>query len=209
MSKQLYRLRLDDYSAAAFTTFDKYYFGTLDMISEFINTLKADEDTSKKFHDLIAIHEEFVCGNKNVTHNVAYQESPYLVRTKVLGRDTSHLQKHSWEHLNTWRWIYDMHCDDATSEHIWISCRGEYFRCIKTTFANLQYQNTIGNFVPISSLWGHPGILKNEDIHLGNRLYVIEKRFPNKTSAMEDIESFKQTKDINFTQILNDIFGAG
>ena len=209
MSKQFYRLCLDDYSAAAFTTFEKYYFGTLDMITEFINALKNDEDTAERFHDLITTHEEFISGNRKVTHRIAFQEVPYLAPAKLLGRDHSSLQNHSWEHLNTWRWIYDMHCSKAESKHLWFSCRGEYFRCIKTTFTDLQYQNTIGKYVPISSIWGHPGILENEDDYLVNRLYVIEKKFPNKAATTEDIESFKHNKDINFTQIINDIFGDG
>lgn len=209
MSKQLYRLCLDDYSAAAITSFDKYYFGTLEMISEFINTLKSDKKTAETFHDLIAAHEEYISGNKKITHRVAFQEVPYLVPSKILGRDTSEVQDYHWEHLNTWHWIYDMHCEDAKSEHIWISCRGEYFRCIKSCFTNLQYQNTLGKYVSISSLWGHPGTIENEDTYLQNRLFVIEKKFTNKTTAMEDSTSFKQAKDINFTQILNDIFGDG
>ena len=209
MSKQFYRLCLDDYSAAAITSFDKYYFGTLDMISEFINTLKNNEDTAERFHDLITTHEEYLNGNKKITHRVAFQDVPYLVPAKILGQDTSEVQDYSWEHLNTWHWIYDLHCDNAKSEHIWFFCRGEYFRCLKTKFINLQYQNALGKYMPISSMWGHPGILKNEGTHLENRLYVVEKIFKNKTETIEDITAFKQTKDIHFSQILNDIFGDG
>lgn len=209
MSKQFYRLCLDDYSAAAITSFDKYYFGTLDMISKFINTLKNDENTAERFHDLITTHEEYLNGNKKITHRIAFQDVPYLIPVKILGQDTSEVQDYSWEHLNTWHWIYDMHCEDAKSEHLWISCKGEYFRCIKTCFANLQYQNTLGKYVPVSSIWGHPGTLENEDAYLQNRLFVIEKKFANKAATIEDIELFKQTKDINFKQILNDVFGDG
>ena len=43
-----YRLLLDDYSAASFTSFDKDYFGTLEQIDGFFQAIKADEDMAKR-----------------------------------------------------------------------------------------------------------------------------------------------------------------
>ena len=40
-----YRLELDDYAAAAFTSFSKEYFGTLDDIRGLITALEQDEET--------------------------------------------------------------------------------------------------------------------------------------------------------------------
>ena len=42
-----YRLLLDDYSAASFTSFDKDYFGTLEQIDGFFQAIKADEEDRK------------------------------------------------------------------------------------------------------------------------------------------------------------------
>ena len=41
-----YRLLLDDYSAASFTSFDKDYFGTLEQIDSFFQAIKSDEDVA-------------------------------------------------------------------------------------------------------------------------------------------------------------------
>lgn len=48
-----YRLELDDYSAAAFTSFGKYYYGTLDEIRDFIDKLCSNEDFGDRFVELI------------------------------------------------------------------------------------------------------------------------------------------------------------
>ena len=42
MNKQYYRLCLEEYSTPSFTSFGKYYFGTLEMIDAFIQSLKED-----------------------------------------------------------------------------------------------------------------------------------------------------------------------
>ena len=42
---RFYRLLLDDYSAASFTSFDKDYFGTLEVIDGLFKAIREDEDT--------------------------------------------------------------------------------------------------------------------------------------------------------------------
>lgn len=210
MGKQYYRLCLEEYSTPAFTSFGKYYFGTLEMIDEFIQTLKEDEDWSRSFHRLISAYEKFCEGDRKVTHIVAFQEVPFLVPAKLLGEDFSVQEEIEWEHLNTWRWIYDMKCNKAESEHIWFSCRGEYFRCIKTSFTDLQYKNTLGDYTPIHErFWGHPGVLKPNMTNVESRFFVIEKTFKNKVQTLEDMNTFRNEKKPNFTGIINDIFGDG
>lgn len=44
-----YRLELDDYSAAAFTSFGKYYYGTLEDLRCFFGELAHDEKLKKQF----------------------------------------------------------------------------------------------------------------------------------------------------------------
>ena len=41
---RFYRLLLDDYSAASFTSFDKDYYGTLEEINEFFEEMKKDKE---------------------------------------------------------------------------------------------------------------------------------------------------------------------
>ena len=103
---RFYRLLLDDYSAASFTSFDKDYFGTLEDIGGLFKAIREDEDTAERFQDILSVYDQYLSGNTKVTHNVAYRDVPFLVPAKVLGAETSVLTDHSWEHVNTWDCIY-------------------------------------------------------------------------------------------------------
>lgn len=208
-NKQMYKLCLDDYSAASFTSFDKKYFGTIDMIETFINTIKNDEQISDKFGDLISVFDKYKNGEKNITHNVAYREVPFLSKVKLLGTANSILTDYKWEHLNTWGWPYKMRYKEAKSEHIWLSYQKKYVRCIRTQFTDLQYENTAGKYNSPGMLWGFPHQIEIANNTTFNRLYVVEKIFKNKQEALDDMASFQKKPDPIFTEVLNDIFGDG
>ena len=139
-----YRLELDDYSAAAFTSFGKYYYGTLDEIRDFIDELCSNEDFGDRFVELISAFHAFEAGQHDVKHNVAYRDVPLLVPVRLLYKEKITLDNHAWEHLNTWRWPYNMRCEKVESEHLWFACGREYCRAAKAVFTNLQYAGTIG-----------------------------------------------------------------
>lgn len=66
-----YRLLLDDYSAASFTSFDKDYYGTLEQINAFFEEMKSDEEIAKRQKYVIDIYEQYLAGNKKISHSVA------------------------------------------------------------------------------------------------------------------------------------------
>lgn len=205
-----YRLLLDDYSAASFTSFDKDYFGTLEEINEFFESMKADKELAERQKYVLSVYDQYLAGNKTISHNVAYREVPFLVPAKVLGMAKSELTDYSWEHLNTWRWTYEMRCGIVVSDHIWFSCYGRYTRCVKANFTNLQYTVPFGKYKPLGDVfWGYPCQITGKNGTLRNRLYVVEKWFKNKTEAMDDQEKFKQSPDPDFSRVLDDIFGDG
>lgn len=78
MNKQYYRLLLDDYSAASFTSFDKSYFGTLEQIDSLFFEHKADGKLREQLVEIISIYDRYMAGEKKITHNVAYREVPFL-----------------------------------------------------------------------------------------------------------------------------------
>ena len=96
-----YRLELDDYSAAAFTSFGKYYYGTLDEIRNFITQLSNDDAFRDRFSELISAFQAFEFGQHEVTHQVAYRETPLLVPAQLLHKEKITLDNYAWEHLNT------------------------------------------------------------------------------------------------------------
>ena len=70
MSEQYYCLHLDDYSAAAFTSFGKAYYGTMEDLKAFIDTLDKGEETHERFEKLIGAFRAYEAGNTAVTHSV-------------------------------------------------------------------------------------------------------------------------------------------
>lgn len=202
---QLYRFRYDDYSAPSCTTFDKDYFGTLNDIFGFAERLKKGHP--KEFEDLIKCFDRYANGDKNITHQVAYKEVPLLVRAKCLGYEEYDFDKYKWTHTNTSGYPYEMKCSRGRTYHVWVSCRGEYTRCIKAVLFDLKYKSTTGKYIEPGMTVGLPyqiGVLNNITV---NRMYVVEKRFKDKAEALNDIQNFKQKPDPIFTQLLDDIFG--
>ena len=205
-----YRLELDDYSAAAFTSFGKYYYGTLDEIRDFIDELCSNEDFGDRFVELISAFHAFEAGQHDVKHNVAYRDMPLLVPVRLLYKGKITLDNHAWEHLNTWRWPYNMRCEKVESEHLWFACGREYCRAAKAVFTNLQYAGTVGQWNDVGDmLWGFPGILTRDLSGFRNRLAEPEEYFKSRAEAQQDWEAFTFAPDPDYTEFCNDIFGDG
>ncbi len=208
--EKYYRLLLDDYSAASFTSFDKSYFGTMEQMKGLFDYIRSDEDIAKRFSDILSIFDRYAAGETAVTHNVAYQEVPFLVPAKLLWLESTTLADYEWTHYNTWEWPYYMKCDKAESSHAWFSCRRKYCRCNLTRFTNLQYGTGTDDYKPLGGMiWGYPGQIQGEVGNLYNQLYVVEKWFNSKTETFNDWMNFKQNPDPDFSSFLDDVFGDG
>lgn len=207
--EKYYRLLLDDYSAASFTSFSKDYYGTLEQIAGLFEAIKQDAELVKRQKYILGIYERYLAGETKISHKVAYREVPFLVPAKVLGTETTVLLDYAWEHINTWGCPYLMKCDKAESTHIWFSCYRKYSRCIQVQFTNLQYENIDGRYEPLGMIWGYPEQIAGNHGNLHNRLFVEEKVFKNKTEAMFDRQNFIHNPDPKFDEFLNDIFGDG
>ena len=205
---QMYKLSLDDYSAASFTSFDKDYFGTINMIQDFILSIQNDEKISEDYKSLINTFDEYK-QNKNITHSIAYKEVPFLIPVDTIATMTSSFENHKWEHINTWGYPYNMKADEIHSIHMWLSYNETFVRCIKATFHNLTYEHLNGTYSPPGMLWGFPHQIETKNNETYNQLFVIEKTFNNKNDAIKDFHDFRTNQDIILTQIINDIFGNG
>ena len=100
--KKYFRLILDDYSAASFTSFNKPYFGTWEEIQILLNELDKNKHSEDSHSSLLTAFRAYEAGRIDVTHNAAFQEVPFLVPAQLLHSEKVQLENHAWEHLNTW-----------------------------------------------------------------------------------------------------------
>lgn len=206
----LYRLMLDDYSAASFTSFGKAYYGTFEQIASFINSLETDEDLEGRYKDLISAFHKFCSGDQSVTHNVAYQRVPLLEPVKLIGSATQRLDNYRWDHKNTWGWPYAMRCDTVETQHYWIAAEGYYARCVVALFENLAYHGVGSEWNQVGGMfWGFPHIIESSGNLVTNTLLVEEKRFTKRKDMFADKEAFHENRDVDFHEFCNDIFGDG
>ena len=86
-----YRLELDDYSAAVFTSFGKYYYGTLEDLRCFFGELAHDEKLKKQFKELLFTFQAFEEGHQDLSHSIAYRKVPF--------RHFGKLQMDAYQHM--------------------------------------------------------------------------------------------------------------
>ena len=121
-----YRLELDDYSAAAFTSFGKYYYGTLEDLRCFFGELAHDEKLKKQFKELLSTFQAFEEGHQDLSHSIAYRKVPFLVPAQLLHREPVTLENYKWTHTNTWDKPYYMRCDKVRSGVVHFKCSRKF-----------------------------------------------------------------------------------
>lgn len=205
-----FRMELDDYAAAAFTSFSKFYFGTMEDIRGFIQALEQDEDYAITQQSLISTFKRYEQGEKKILYHVAHQQVPFLVPTKILCRKVQTYHNLKWVHLNTWRLPYYIRCRSAEAEHMWLCCHRRYYRCVKVRFTDLEYEGFQDEWDALGGMrWGYPEMLVYEKPLLWNRMAVIEKEYERLEDAQYDIACFEEKPDPEFARFCDDIFGDG
>lgn len=209
-SSQYYRLELDDVSAPSFTSFGKFYYGTMNGIKGFIDALDAADCTGDQANDLIRAFHSYLQGHTNATHFVAYREVPLLKEVRVIHEENLILENYSWEHLNTWGCPYYMRCSKVETRHLWLECEGTFSRVLFAHFTDLEYQGIIDHWKAVGMmLWGYPELLNYEPPHIFNRIAEPEKVFATENECEDDWGAFKAHPVPDFTEFCNDIFGDG
>lgn len=204
-----YALTMDDYAKPGFVSFTKLYFGTADIIDGFMQALRSDEDYAKSFANTLNAYDQYLQGEVEVTHYVAYAKHQLMTECRCLGIKTSLLEEYEWEHLNAWLWPYEMRCKIAQSSHAWIVCNNHYYRVIKTDFTAIGYLGFNDKLQLLGDMTiGLPYQIERTPNGITNRMYVIEKEFRTRKDLAADMNQ-ETIADINFTEILNDVYGDG
>ena len=207
---QYYALTLDDYATVSFCSFSKFYYGTLDDIIPFMEMMEKENEKP----DMIAAFKDFILGNKEVTHAVAYNQQKLLTPVVFHQGVKQTYTDRSWTHKNIYGWPYEMHADRIEVEQAIITHEGKYHRCIKAKFINLAYENDLaeedGVYTPIGKFWGHPNVFKKDWRDEKNR--IIESRFfvsEDNYDTYKDAQEHMDEKYISFDCLMEDVFGDG
>lgn len=209
-NQNYFRLELDDYAMPSFTSFGKYYFGTLEDIATFIQAYEKREETRDRPSELVSGFHAYMAGDHSVKHNVAYHQVPLLVPAKLLHEEVVTQEELQWTHFNIWQWPIGMRCSKVISKHVWIKSAGEYFRSLTATFTNLQWEGAAGEWHDANGgFWGFPEMLAVQSPIIASRLAVPEKVFKTAEEAEADWIDFVKKPEPDYTHFCNEIFGDG
>lgn len=209
-NQKYYRIELDDYAAASFTSFSKEYFGDQAAVQEWIDAIAADEKRAESRKELRNTFEAFKAGEKNLSISAAYRTVPFMTPMTVLKKERLVRENVQWEHINTWGFPYNIRCKVVESEHIWLSCGRKHYRGLFAKFINPEYESARSEWQLLGDmLWGFPEVLTLQGNILQNRLAEPEKFFGSKYDALSDWEAFCKKPDPIYKEFCNDIFGDG
>lgn len=205
---KFYALTLNDYFSPSFVSGYKQYYGTIDTIREFIDMLNAD-----RFHDTISAFQNYMNGNKEATHYVAYSQQKLLRPVKLIKKSFLYIEGSAqWDFMNLWGFTYSMKYNMASAVTALIQDGDKFIRCIKPTIRRLSYKDDIcsSGWLPITQFWGHPGLLtykndwKGHPVIEGN-LYFPERVYEDVKTAIREFNS--EPLDLNI--VCEDIFADG
>lgn len=201
---ELYCVTLDDYANPSFVSFSKDYYGTLNQVAEFVDNLKSEcPDTMSQ---IINAFEEYKNGNEKVQIFVAQHYVKFLEKVDFIGEKILENGKYEWEHLNIYRFPYEMRCDKVIVTLYWIKTKKKYLRIYKAQFTNLQYKSiATGKWNDCDWAIGFPCIYMDGT----NSLMISEKAFDTLDEVQADMASLSSVEDVDFTEFCNDIFADG
>ncbi len=201
-----YAITLDNYFCPSFTSISKRYYGTLQEIGAFIESLDQE-----KFRDTVAAYHQIIAGNKLVTHNVAYAERKLLEPVTLIRSEHVCLAERVWDFQNIWNCQYKMKLHTAFISAILIRDGDVYIRCIKPKLYGFCYQSEFQNeneWVPVHNAWGHPEIIlfdERKEPTVKTSLYLPEKKYSDVKAGIAELQS----EDINLDPVCEDIFADG
>lgn len=206
--KQLYEIRLEDYSARRYTAAVKSYYGTREDIDRLADHLRSDAGTRTRYMETIEAVENYDGANLPV-HNVAGQIMPILTAVEELSRLETRLTNAVWNYTACTGGIYPCRAEAITLCQNLIRTDNGYERCLKAQIRDLEicFQR-FGWCRPNEVGWGFPGIVTWEnDCHTLN-LFVSQQRygFDEQEQAMADVGDIRR---IDLGAIIADIVGEG
>jgi len=210
VNEQYYRLELDEVAAPSFTSFGKYYYGTMDQLRKFIKALEDADYIGDHSKELIVAFHAYEAGQTDARHSVAYHDVPLLVPVTILHEEAHRMTDFAWVHMNIWEWPQNMRCKSVETKHLWIQDGDCYCRALFAFFTGLEHQGITKEWHKVGEmLWGYPEMLDYNIPHIQNRLAEVELTFAEVEDLEADWEAFRKSPTPVFSAFCDDIFGDG
>ena len=208
--KDFYGVRLNNYFSPSFCSSHKMYFGTLNDIKAFIESMESDEQSFK----IRNAFERYLSRETNAKREVAYVQEKFIEDVELIAEYDVMLGRTAWEFLNVWYRPQYMEFDSALVKTALIKYADQYFRVIKVSARGLRTSPEVNRpkeqWIELSyGFWGHPGILSSvadgETYIVYSNLYMKEKEYATKEEALAKF----YTDEVCLDCLCEDVFGNG
>ena len=209
-TNDFYGVRLNNYFSPSFCSSYKMYFGTLNDIKVFIESLECSEQNFM----IRNAFKRYLLGETNVTHEAAYVQQKLIEDVELIAECKVKLGQTAWKFLNVWYRPQYMEFDSAVVKTALIKYEDRYFRVIKASVRGLRTSPEVNRpkeqWIELSyGFWGHPGILSSavdgETYIVYSNLYMKEKEYAAKDEALAKFYADKVCLDC----LCEDVFGNG
>ena len=210
VKKDFYGVRLNNYFSPSFCSSHKVYFGTLNDIKTFIESMGSIEQSRM----IINAFKRYLSGETEATHEVAYIQQKLIENVELIAEGEVKLDRAAWEFLNVWYHPQYMVIDSAVLKTALIKYEEQYLRVIKVSVRGLRTCADINRheeeWIALSDgFWGHPGVLSStkdgETYMVCSNLYMKEKEYTTKEEALAKFYADEACLDC----LCEDVFGNG
>ena len=132
--KGFYRVRLNNYFSPSFCSSHKMYFGTLNDIKAFIESMESGEQSFM----IRKAFERYLSGETNAMHEVAYVQEKFIEDVELIAEYDVMLGRAAWKFLNVWHYTQYMEFDSSVIKTALIKYEDRYFRVIKASARGLR-----------------------------------------------------------------------
>ena len=208
--KVFYGVLLNNYFSPSFGSKYKMYFGTLNDIKVFVESL----ENSDQCHSIRNAFQKYISGETNATHEVSYTEQKFIENVELIAEGEVNLDHAAWVFLNVWYHPQYMEIDSAVVKMALIKYKEQYLRVIKASVRGLRTCADINRleeeWIALSDgFWGHPGVLTSikdaETYMVYSNLYMKEKEYATKEEALAKFYADEVCLDC----FCEDVFGNG
>ena len=205
-----YGVRLNNYFSPNSSSNYKMYFGTLNDIKVFTETLGRSEQACMTRNAF----KRYLSGETDATHEVAYIQQKLIENVELIAEGEVKLEYAAWEFLNVWYYPQYMEIDSAVVKMALIKYEEKYLRVIKASVRGLRTCADINRleeeWIALSDgFWGHPGVLtsiKNAETYMGySNHYMKEKEDATKEEALAKFYA----DEVCLDSFCEDVFGNG